>query len=60
MRYMIFYTGVASTPSTVGLQNLTTGEKICEINCSRPTGKGTRKAYEKYKSILNNKFKSLL
>lgn len=60
MKYIIFYTGLASTPFTVGLKCLTTNEIVCEISCSRETGKETRKAYEKYKDILNSKYSNLL
>lgn len=57
--YGIFFTGVCSTPSTIGLINWATGEKIIEISTDRTTGKATRAAYEKYKSILENKYKPL-
>ena len=59
MKYIIFYTGLASTPNSVGLKCLTTNEIVCEISCSRETGKETRIAYEKYKNILNTKYKHL-
>lgn len=58
--YGIFFTGVCSTPNTVGLINWANGEKICEISCSRPTGKETRKAYEKYSDILKKKYAPIL
>jgi hypothetical protein len=57
---MLFYTGLASTPNTVGLKNLTTGEKIHEISCARPTGKETRACYQKYAGILKSKYKSII
>jgi hypothetical protein len=60
MKYIIFYTGLASTPDSVGLKNLTTNEVICEISCSRSTGKETREKYQKYKKILNTKYSNLV
>lgn len=56
---MLFYTGLASTPYSVGLLNITTGERICEISTARETGKETRKAYQKYMTILKSKFGKL-
>ena len=58
--YGIFFTGVASTPNTVGLINWSNMEKIHEISCARPTGKETRKMYEKYSKILQSKYKHIL
>lgn len=60
MNYMLFYTGLASTPNSIGLLCTTTGEKISEISTSCPKGKDTRKRYNKFKSILENKYKSLI
>lgn len=60
MQYMIFFTGLASTPDTVGLKCLTTNDIVCVINCSRPTGKETREKFEKYKRILNSKYSNLV
>lgn len=60
MKYYIYFTGLASTPNEIGLFCLTTNEVICRISTSRETGKDTRKAFQKYKKILNNKFKSIL
>ena len=59
MKYTLFYTGLASNPFSVGLKCLTTQEVICEISCDRPTGKETRKAYQKYSKILKSKFSNL-
>ncbi len=56
--YGIFYTGLASTPNSIGLMNWTTKEKISEISCSRRTGKATRAAYERYSAILKQKYKT--
>ena len=56
---MLFYTGLASTPSSVGLKNLTTNEIVCEISTDRPSGKDTRKAYQKYMGILKSKYNHL-
>lgn len=60
MKYMLFYTGLASTPDTVGLKCLTTNEVIHEISVSEPTGKGTRARYQKMIGILKNKYSHLL
>ena len=60
MNYMIFYSGVASTPYEVGLKNLTTNEIVCRISTDRPKGEDCRKAYKKYLGILNKKYKHLL
>ena len=60
MKYMLFFTGVASTPNSVGLKNLTTGEIVHEISTSRPTGKETRAMYTKYMSILKRKYSLLV
>lgn len=60
MEYMIFYKGLASTPDSIGLKCLTTNEIICEIQTSCKSGKETRKKFQKYKTLLNNKFSSLL
>lgn len=57
---MIFYTGLASTPNSIGLMCLTTNEVICEISTRRPTGKGTRKRFQKIKKKLNEKFGNLI
>jgi hypothetical protein len=59
MNYMLFYTGLASTPNTVGLKNLDTGEKIHEITVARDSGKETRLMYNKYMGILKRKYSSL-
>lgn len=59
-RYGIFFTGVCSTPSTVGIVNWATGEKISEISCDRPTGEATRAAYEKYSTLLKIKYGNTL
>ena len=60
MKYMIFFTGLASTPNTVGLKCLTTNEVIHEINVSMRTGKATRVKYEKFVKILKSKYKNLI
>lgn len=60
MKYIIFYTGLASTPFSVGLKCLTTNEVICEISTARPSGKETRKSYEKYVSVLKRKYQNLV
>lgn len=58
--YMIFYCGPASTPTEIGLICISTKEIICRISTDRPTGKETRKAFNKYRNILETKFKSIL
>jgi len=60
MVYRLFYTGLASTPNSVGLLCSTTNDVVCEISTSRPSGKETRKVYEKMKNKLKEKFGSLL
>jgi len=60
MEYMVFYTGLASTPNSVGLKCLTTNEIIHQINVAMPSGKDTRVKYEKFKTLLLNKYKSVL
>ena len=60
MNYMLFYTGLASTPNSVGLKCITTNEVICEISTSKPSGKETRKCYNKMIGILKEKFSCLL
>lgn len=60
MRYIVFYTGLASTPNSVGLMCTTTGEVIHEIETSLPSGKATRERYEKLKSLLVRKYQSIL
>lgn len=60
MKYMLFFTGVASTPNTVGLKCLTTNEIICRIDVAKPSGKDTRIAYQKYMGILKKKYENLL
>ena len=59
MDYILFYTGLASTPNSVGLKNITTNEIIHEISTDRPTGKETRKAYQKYMGVLKRKYLNL-
>jgi hypothetical protein len=57
---MLFYSGLASTPNSVGLKNLSTNEVVCEISTDRPSGKETRKAYQKYMGVLKRKYTHLL
>jgi len=59
MKYMLFYTGLASTPNTVGLKCLTTGEIINEISVAMPTGNETRTKYNKIMSKLKEKYGNL-
>lgn len=60
MTYMIYYCGPASTPWEIGLMCISTREIICRISTHRLTGKETRKAFNKYRNILETKFKSIL
>lgn len=60
MKYLLFYTGLASTPFTVGLKCLTTGEIIHEIDVAMPTGKETRSRYNKFLNILKQKYAPIL
>jgi len=60
MNYILFYTGLASTPNSIGLKCLTTNEVIHEIETSCPTGKATRAKYEKFKSKLTSIYKSII
>ena len=60
MKYMLFYTGVASTPNSAGLKCLTTNEIVCEISTSKPSGKETRICYNRVMNKLKEKFSSLL
>ena len=39
MQYMIFYTGLASMPNSIGLKCITTNEIICQIETALPSGK---------------------
>lgn len=52
MNYMLFFTGLASTPNSVGLKCLTTGETIHEIEVAMPSGKDTRNKYNKVVNLL--------
>lgn len=52
----LFYTGLASTPDTVGVEDEVSGETIEEINVSKPSGKETRKKYETTKKYLIKKY----
>jgi len=60
MEYQIFILGLASTPHTVTLECVTTGEIIQRVCVARKTGKATRKRYNKIINILNKKYKSIL
>jgi hypothetical protein len=60
MDYILFYTGLASTPFTVGLKCITTNEVVCEIDVMLPSGKATRVRYEKMVSKLKRVYKHLL
>jgi hypothetical protein len=60
MEHIIFFTGLASTPFTVGVKNVKTKKVVEEINVSKPSGKETRKAYNKAKTELQTRHKLLL
>lgn len=55
-KYGLFFTGLCSTPDSIGLINRTTNEIISEISTSRPSGKETRRLYDKYSAILKRKY----
>jgi hypothetical protein len=57
---MLFYTGLVSTPNSIGIKILTTNEIICQINTSMPSGKETRKKFEKMKLKLLSKYHNIL
>ena len=59
-KYRLFYTGVASTPNSVGIISETTNEKLCEIDVAMPTGKETREKYDKIIGFLQKKFEKIL
>lgn len=60
MHYILFYTGLASTPFTCGLRCITTNKIICEIDVSLPSGKATRERYQKMMTKLKSKYSKLL
>ena len=60
MEYMIFYTGLASTPNSVGLKCITTNLVVCEIETARPTGAETRKRFNKMKKYIEETYSNLL
>jgi hypothetical protein len=57
---MLFFTGLASTPNSVGLKCLTTGETIHEIEVAMPSGKDTRNKYNKVVNLLKQKYAPIL
>lgn len=59
-KYILFFTGLASTPHTVGVKCITTGEIIEEITVSRPSGTETREVYERIRKELETKYARLL
>ena len=60
MHYYLFYTGLASTPNTVGIMCLTTNEVGHQVNVSMPSGRETRDKYYKFVNILKTKYSSIL
>jgi len=56
MNLGIYYKGLASTPTAAGVIDWDTNAIIEEINTSKPTGKGTRAAYEKAVKLLKSKY----
>jgi len=60
VRYHVFFTGVASTPHSVGVRCMTTGIIICEVTTSRPSGKDTRELYEKERKKLETHYAPIL
>lgn len=59
MKYMIFFTGLASTPWSVGLYCITTSEVISEIGINEPTDRECRAKFQKYRSLLQKKYECL-
>ncbi len=60
MEYQIFIHGLASTPHTVTLENMTTGDIVQRVCVARKTGKETRKRTNKIVGLLMRKYKSIL
>jgi len=60
MKYRFFFTGLCSTPWTVGLLNVSTGEKIHEISVDCPNSKNSLIKYNKMMGILKKKYSHLV
>ena len=60
MEYVLFYTGLASTPNTIGLKCKTTGEIIHEYNVAMSRGSENRKKYDRIKNLLSQKYAKIL
>lgn len=60
MKYRLFFTGLCSTPFTVGLLCETTNEVIHEINVDCPKSSDSRKRYDKMMGILKVKYSTLI
>ncbi len=58
--YGIFFTGLASTPCTVGLIDWNSGEKISEIRCRGIHGKEIRAHSEKVVKKLEKAYSAIL
>lgn len=56
MERTLFFTGVASTPNTVGVMELPSKTILEEINVSMSSGRQTRKIYNKTRNLLNEKY----
>lgn len=57
MKYNLFFTGLCSTPFTVGVKD-ENNIVVEEIDVSRPSGKETRKVYQKALKELKKRYKT--
>lgn len=58
--FMLFTTGLASTPHSILIKCMKTGKIIEEIVTSKPSGRDTRQAYESARILLTQKYNHLL
>jgi hypothetical protein len=55
--YGIFFSGLASTPTSIGIINWATGEKVSSIDIKGTTGKEIRADYDHKVKILRRAYK---
>lgn len=60
MSYQLYYKGIASTPSEIGIICLTTNEIVCRIDTALPSGKDTRNRFNKMRNKLESKYHLIL
>jgi len=60
MKYIMVYDGLASTPNSISIICTTTNELICRIETALPSGKETRKRFNKIRNKLLLKYKNIL